>query len=233
MGLSIQSNVYSEYAEKLEQIERLCAQPISEEVHEEIIHTLDEVHSNLSQCDTTAAKTNLFAQSFLKELQEKAIFLYGKVDDSFHQYEIEVIKDETASLALTVQQKDFLKLAMVIESLKAHINQLLENFSPVLSDRRVLVYAKMTLEQAESMLQGKPVPDLEMSEWTYLETEAIIEELAEYLGNNDKVSVKLLLDRLSPAQKKLVMGYLNPNDLLTCLLHDVEGSADDEQLFGG
>ncbi len=233
MGLSIQSNVYSEYAEKLENIEKLCAQPISEELHEEIIHTLDEVHSNLSQCDTTAAKTNLFAQSFLKELQEKAIFLYGKVDDSFHQYEIEVIKDETASLALTVQQKDFLKLAMVIESLKAHINQLLETYSPALSERRVLVYAKMTLEQAESMLQGKPVQDLEMPEWTYLETEAIIEELAEYLGNNDKVSVKLLLSHLSPAQKKLVMGYLNPNDLLTCLLHDVEGSTDDEQLLGG
>jgi len=233
MSLSIERNVYSEYAEKLEHIEKLCAQPISEEVHEEIIHTLDEVHSNLSQCDATAAKTNLFAQSFLKELQEKAIFLYGKVDDSFHQYEIEVIKEETADLALTVQQRNFLKLAMVIESLKAHINQLLENFSPALSDRRVLVYAKMTLDQAQSLIEGKPIQDLEMSEWTFLETEAIIEELAEYLGNHDRLSVKLLLSRLSPAQKKLVMGYLNPNDLLSCLLHDVEGSADDEQLFGG
>jgi hypothetical protein len=233
MSLIIERNVYSEYAEKLEHIERLCAQPISEEVHEEIIHTLDEVHSNLSQCDETAAKTNLFAQSFLKELQEKAIFLYGKVDDSFHQYEIEVIKDETASLALTVQQKDLLKIVRVLESLKAHINQLLETYSPALSERRVLVYAKMTLEQAQSALQGQPVQDLEMSEWTYLETEAIIEELAEYLGNDDKLSVKLLMSRLSPAQKKLVMGYLNPNDLLSCLLHDVEGSANNEQLFGG
>jgi hypothetical protein len=233
MGLSIQSNVYSEYAEKLETIERLCAQPISEEVHEEIIHTLDEVHSNLSQCDTTAAKTNLFAQSYLKELQQKAIFLYGKVDDSFHQFEIKVIKEETSSLALTIQQKDMLKIVMVIESLKAHITDLLENFSPALSDRRVLVYAKMTLEQAESLIQGRPIHDLEVSEWTYLETEAIIEELAEYLGNNDRLSVKLLMSRLSPAQKKLVMGYLNPNDLLSSLLHDVEGSTDNEQLFGG
>jgi len=233
MGLSIERNVYSEYAEKLEQIEKLCAQPISEEVHEEIIHTLDEVHSNLSQCDATAAKTNLFAQSFLKELQEKAIFLYGKVDDSLHQYEIEVIKEETASLALTVQQRDLLNLALIIESLKAHINQLLENFSPALSDRRILVYAKMTLDQAMALIEGKPVQDLEMSEWTFLETEAIIEELAEYLGNNDRLSVKLLLNRLSPAQKKLVMGYLNPSDLLSCLFHDVEGAANDEQLFGG
>lgn len=233
MGLSIERNVYSEYAEKLESIERLCAQPISEEVHEEIIHSLDEVHKNLSQCDTTAAKTNLFAQSYLKELQEKAVFLYGKVDDSFHQYEIDVIKEETASLAVTVQQKDLLTLASIIESLKAHINQLLESYSPALSERRVLVYAKMTLEQAEALLKGQMIQDFDMTEWTYLETEAIIEELAEYLGNNDRVSVRLLMSRLTPAQKKLVMGYLNPNDLLSCLLHDVEGSADNEQIFGG
>src|SRR6185312_8945411 len=119
-------------------------------------------------------------------------------DDSFHQYEIEVIKEETAALALTVQQRNFLKLAMVIDSLKAHINQLLENFSPALADRRVLVYAKMTLDQARSLIAGKPIQDLEMSEWTFLETEAIIEELAEYLGNHDRLSVKLLLSRLSP-----------------------------------
>jgi hypothetical protein len=233
MGLSIERNVYSEYAEKLETIERLCAQPITEEVHEEIIQTLDEVHQNLSQCDTTAAKTNLFAQSYLKELQEKAVFLYGKVDDSFHQHEIDVIKEETASLAVTVQQRDLLRIASVLESLKSHITHLLEIYSPALSERRVLVYAKMTLEQAEALLRGQMLPELEMSEWTYLETEAIIEELAEYLGNNDRVSVRLLMNRLSPAQKKLVMGYLNPNDLLSCLLHDVEGSTDNEQLFGG
>jgi DNA gyrase/topoisomerase IV subunit A len=207
MGLSIERNVYSEYAEKLESIEKLCAQPISEEVHEEIIHSLDEVHKNLSECDTTAAKTNLFAQSYLKELQEKAVFLYGKVDDSFHQYEIDVIKEETASLAATLQQKDLLTLASIIDSLKAHINQLLESYSPALSERRVLVYAKITLEQAEALLKGQLIQDWDMSEWTYLETEAIIEELAEYLGNNDKVSVRLLMSRLTPAQKKLVMGY--------------------------
>ena len=209
MGLSIERNVY----QNTQKNSRRSRKSLHTAYHGRAARRdhpyLDEVHSNLSQCDPTAAKTNLFAQSFLKELQEKAIFLYGKVDDSFHQHEIEVIKDETETLALTVQQKNFLKLAMVIDSLKAHINHLLENFSPALADRRVLVYAKMTLEQAESLLEGKPIQDLEMSEWTFLETEAIIEELAEYLGNNDRLSVKLLLSRLSPAQKKLVMGYMN------------------------
>ena len=229
MSLSIARNAYTEYAEKLETIERLCAQPITEEVHEEIIQTLDEIHQGLSQCDTTAAKTNLFAQSYLKELQEKAVFLYGKVDDSFHQHEIEVIKEETASLAVTVKQRDLLRIATVLESLKAHINHLLEIYRPDLSERKVLVYAKITLENAEALLQGQMVEELEIEEIDY-----ILEELAEYLGNNDKVSMSLLWKRLSPAQKKLVMGYMtDPQDLLSCLLHNIEGSADYEQLFGG
>ena len=233
MSLSIERNVYSEYAEKLEIIERLCAQPITEEVHEDIIQTLDEIHQNLSQCDTTAAKTNMFAQSYLKELQEKAVFLYGKVDDSFHQHEIDVIKEETASLAVTVKQKDLLRIATVLESLKAHINHLLETYSPALSERRVLVYAKMTLENAEALLQGQIVQELDL-DIDEQEIEGILEELAEYLGNNDKVSLSLLWKRLSPVQKKLVMGYMtDPQDLLSCLLHNIEGSADYEQVFGG
>ena len=233
MGLSIERNVYSDYAEKLENIEKICAQPISEEVHEEIIHELDEVHKNLSQCDRTAAKTNLFAQAYLKELQEKTVFLYGKVDDSFHQHEIDIIQEETAYLAKTIKQRKLLNLALMAESLKSHIHHLLNTYSPALSERRVLVYAKMTLDQATSLLKGQIVPELEISEGTFLETEAILEELAEYLGSNDRVSVRLLMSRLTPVQKKLVMGYLNPDHLLSCLLHDIEGSADHEQLFGG
>jgi hypothetical protein len=190
---------------------------------------LDDIHQGLSQCDTTAAKTNLFAQSYLKELQEKAVFLYGKVDDSFHQHEIEVIKEEAASLAVTVKQRDLLRIATVLESLKAHINHLLEIYRPDLSERKVLVYAKITLENAEALLQGQMIEEMEIEEIDY-----ILEELAEYLGNNDKVSMSLLWKRLSPAQKKLVMGYMtDPQDLLSCLLHNIEGSADYEQLFGG
>ncbi len=234
MGLSIERNVYSEYAEKLHSIEEeLHAQPITEELREQIIHELDEVHENLSKCDTTAAQVNRFAQSFLEELRQKAVFLYGEIDDFYHKHEIDVIKEETNSLAQTVQQKDLLRITQIIVTLRSHITQLLESYSPALSERRVLVYAKMTLEQAEALLQGKLLPELDISEWTYLETEEIIEELAEYLGNNDKVSVRLLMNRLSPVQKKLVMSYLNSKDLLTHLLHDVEGTANKDHLFGG
>ena len=231
MGLSIERNVYAEYAEQLETIEKLCAQPITEELHEEIIHELDVVHDNLSKCETTAAKTNLFAQSFLRELQEKAVFLYGKVDDSFHQHEIEVIKEEAESLDLTLKQRDLLRLTRMIESLKSHINHLLESYRPDMSERHVVNFAKTTLERAEALLEGRV---LEMPEMDPEEIQEILEELAEYLGSNDKISLRLLMNRLSPDQKKRILSYMtDPQDLLSCLLHDVEGSAHNKQIFRG
>lgn len=234
MGLSIERNVYSEYAEKLHSIEEeLHAQPITEEVREQIIHELDEVHDNLSKCETTAANVNRFAQSFLEELRQKAVFLYGEVDDFYHQHEIDVIQEETESLEQTVQQKDLLKLGHIINSLKNHIDQLLDSYSPALSQRRVLVMAKMRMEQAEALMNGQQLPELDISEWTFLETEEIIEEIAEYLGSKDRGGLRLLMNRLSPTQKRLVMGYLNSKDLLTHLLHDVEGATYNEQIFGG
>ncbi len=237
MGLSIQSNAYSEYAEKLHSIEEeLHAQPITEQLREQIIHELDEVNDNLSKCESTAVSVNRFTQSFLRELREKAVFLYGEIDDFYHQHEIDVIKQETDSLAHTLQQRDFLKLALVIDSLRGHLTQLLESYSPALSERRVLVFAKMTLEQAEALQRGIELPEFEISEWTYQETEAIIEEIAEYLGNNDKGAIKLLMNRLTPAQRKLVMNYLDPQDLLGSpdhLFHDVEGTASNDELFRG
>jgi hypothetical protein len=233
MELSIE-RTYSEYAEKLHSIEEeLRAQPITEELREQIIHELDEVHGHLSKCESTAVSVNRFAQSFLQELREKAVFLYGEIDEFYHQHEIDVIKQETNSLAQTVQQRDFLKLAMVIDSLRNHLTQLLSSYSPDLSERRILVFAKMTLDQAEALIKGKAMPEFDLSEESLQVTEAIIEEIAEYLGNNDKGALKLLMNQLTPAQRRLIMGYLDPQDLLTELLHDVERAASDDQLFQG
>lgn len=234
MGLSIERNVYSEYAEKLHEIEEeLHAQPITEEVREQIIHELDEVHENLSKCETTAAQVNRFALSFLEELRQKAVFLYGEIDDFYHQHEIDVIEQETTSLAQTLQQKDLLELAAVMDSLKNHIAHLLESYSPALSQRRVLVLAKLAMEQAEALMNGQQLPEVDISEETFLETEALIEEMAEYLGNEDKGGLRLFMNRLTRSQKRLVRGYLDPQDLLSGLLHDVEGAAYNEQVFGG
>ena len=231
MELNIE-RTYSEYAEKLHSIEEeLHAQPITEELREQIIQELNEVHDHLSKCELTAISVNRFAQSFLKELREKAVFLYGEIDDFYHQHEIDIIKQETDSLAQTAQQKDFLKLATVIDSLKNHLAQLLSSYSPNLSERRVLVFAKMALYQAEALMKGESILEFDLSEETLQVTEALIEEIAEYLGSNDKGALKLLMNQLTPAQRKLVMAYLDPQDLLTELFHDVERAASDDQLF--
>lgn len=234
MGLSIERNVYSEYAEKLHSIEEeLHAQPITEEVREQIIHELDEVHDNLSKCEATAAQVNRFAQSFLQELRQKAVFLYGEIDDFYHQHEIDVIQEETKSLEQTLQQKDLLKLGHIINSLKNHIDHLLGSYSPALSQRRVVVLARVKMEESEALMNGQELDELEISEQALSATEEIIEEIAEYLGSNDRGPLRLLMRRLTRDQKRLIQCYLNPKDPITHLLHDVEGATYNEQVFGG
>ena len=153
MGLSIQSNVYSEYAEKVETIRELRTAIWKRYMKRSSILWIKS-HSNLSQCDTTAAKTNLFAQPYLKNSNKKLSSFTGRSITLF----INLNRgDQKRPLRWPSRfQRDMLKLVMVIESLKAHINHLLENFSPALADRRVLVYAKMTLEQAESLIKEDP-----------------------------------------------------------------------------
>ena len=95
MGIGI----YSNYASRLQSIEQeLRTHPVTEEVREQLIHELDKIHEGLSHMDTTAAQVNRFANTFLAELRQKAVFLYGEVDDFFHKHEIEVIQQDTETL---------------------------------------------------------------------------------------------------------------------------------------
>ncbi len=232
MDLSM-NTVYSEYAEKLHSIEEeLHAQPITEEVREHIVHELDVVHDGLSQLEITASRVNRFAISFLEELRQKTILLYGEVVEFFHQHEIDVIQNETKSLQQTLQQKDFLRISQLVDSLKMHIQKLLESYSPGLQERRVLVFAGLALEQAEGLLQGTLTAKTMLTEESCLEIEEILEEINEYLGNSDKVSLRLLWARLTPHQRKLVMSYLNPGRLTVSLLHDIERPTYEENLLG-
>jgi hypothetical protein len=227
MGLGINPSVYSEYAEKLHSIEKeLRARPITWELREQIIQELDEVHQGISQLEMTAARVNQFAQSYIKQLRSQAIFLYGEVDDFFYKHEIDVIHDETQLLSQTLECKDRLRVAWVTDSLKAHINQLLESYSPLLKERRVLVLAKLVLEQSEALLNGQVPEEISLDEWAFLEAEEILEELAEYLGHNDRRGIRGLWSGLTPAQRRLLLAYLNPQDIVG-LLHDVEGSTND------
>lgn len=232
MGLSI-DRTYSEYADKLHSIEEeLHAQPITEEIREQIIHELDEVHENLSKLETTAVQVNRFALSFLEELRQKTIQLYGETDEYFFKNKLDVIQKESLLLGQILEKKDLASTTALVDKLKSYINQLLESYRPGLQERRILVFAKLTLDQAEALLKGELLPPTQVDEWTYLELEEIIQEIAEYLGNNDRAGIRFLWSRLNSVQKRLLMGYLNPEDLFTCLLHDVKGTTDQDSSFG-
>ncbi len=230
MGISI----YSDFASKLQSIEQeLHTHPVTEELREQIIHELDEIHHGLSHMDRTAAQVNRFANTFLDELRQKAVFLYGEVDDFFHKHEIEVIQKDTAALTQTLSQKNVDSISLLVDSLRLHIDELFKSYSPALSERRVLVIAAFVLEQAEALLQGKLFAETELNETALANAEILIEDLAEYLSSDDKRGLQQFWKRLSPDERKIVLAYLNPKDLLTGLLHDVERPADHHQSIRG
>jgi hypothetical protein len=96
-----------------------------------------------------------------------------------------------------------------------------------------LVAAKLVLDKAEAFLRGDEVTEIPLDEMSLLEVEAILEEIADYLADNNRGALRLLMRNLSPVQKKTVLAYLEPKDLLTSLLHEIERPTDQNILIAG
>lgn len=226
-------SLYSNYANQLQQIEKeLHAQPITKELREQMIQALDEIHLGLSQMETTAGAVNRFATGFLDELRQKAVFLYGEIDDFFHQHSIEVIRQDAELLKENFGQNHFEKMSRIAQDLKSRLDELLKSYSPGLNERRVLVIAALTLEQAETLLRGSFAQEVILDENCLANAEMIIEEIAEYLGDHDRQGLKQLWSRLSQEERKIVRIYLDPRGGESGFLHDIERPANDDTIFG-
>lgn len=243
MDLNLNSSSYAALSETLSSVEEVLssvkkvleskAVAVTDEVREELLEKLDIASQKLSSMEKVAGQVNQFALSYFAQLREKAISLYGEVDESYLQHEVVVLQDETHLLEDTMGQKDFKAIARRIANMKEHLSKILSEFRPALQERRSLVAAKLVLEKAEAFLRGEELSDLPITEWSLLETEEILEEIAEYLADNNRGALRLLMRRLSPIQRKLVSAYLEPKDLLSSFLHDIEGSADQDIVLVG
>ena len=241
MDLNMNSSHYSALAETLTSVEQVLSsvknvlesEPVTDEVREYLLDKLDIASKSLSSLERTASNVNQFAKSYFEQLRQKAITLYGKVDDSYLQHEVVVLQDETHDLEDIINNKDVHAMAQRIADIKEHLIKILNEFSPALQERRALVAAKLVLDKAEAFLRGEDLPDVPLDEFSFLETEAILEEIAEYLSENNRGALRLLMRRLTPDQRKIVLAYLEPKDLLTSLLHDIERPADQNIMIAG
>lgn len=224
MDCSLNPRQCSEVLHSIE--EKLVVEPVSPEERKNLFHELEEVSHAIEELETQAAYINRFAQSYLKELKETIVKLYGKIDDSALKYRVSLIQKEGLTLEASLQKGDMKSVARLIETLKYHINSLFDSYAPGLEERRVVAFARLQLEKAEAFADGKaytdPLSDLEG--WSYLQAEEAIETVADLLSQNERKAARLLLNRLTVAQKKLFSAYLNPEDILTRFLHDVESS---------
>ncbi len=241
MDLNVNSKHYSAVSESITSVEdvlsfvenTLESEPVTDEIREQLLEKLNVASHNLSSLEKTATQVNQFAQSYFEQLRSRAIVLYGEVDDSYLQHEVIVLQNEADQLAGTIVKKDFQLIALRIEALKQHLSKILNEFSPALQERRSIVAARLVLEKAEAFLRGEKMEELSLTEDSFLEVEEILEEVAEYLGANNRGALRLLMRRLSPIQKKIVLAYLEPKDLLTSLLHDMEGSTNQNSMIMG
>ncbi len=241
MDLNFSTNRYSAVAETLTSVEEVLSsvtntlesEPVTDEMRQYLLDKLDVASKNLSSLEKSASTVNQFAISRFAQLREKAITLYGKVDDSYLQHEVVVLQDETHDLEEELDKNDLKGIALRIAGIKEHLIKILNEFCPALQERRSLVAAKLVLEKAEAFLRGEELADLQLDEMSMLETEALLEEIAEYLSDNNRGALKLLMRRLDPVQRKIVLAYLEPKDLLTSLLHDIERPTDQNILIAG
>lgn len=241
MGINFNSSHYSALAETLTSVEEVLSsvkntlesEPVTDEIRQFLLEKLDSASRNLSSLERTASSVNNFAVSYFQELREKAITLYGKVDDSYLQHEVVVLQDETHDLEDVMNKKDVHQMAQRINDIRDHLVKILNEFSPALQERRSLVAAKLVLEKAEAFLRGEQLPEIFLDEMSLLEMEAVLEEIADYLTDNNRGALRLLMKRLSPAQRKIVLAYLEPKDLLTNMLHDIEGTTDQNIMVAG
>lgn len=204
--------------------EKLIVEPISPEERKNLSQELDEVSHAIQELETQAAYINRFAQSYLKELRETVVKLYGKIDDSALKYRISLIEKEGLILQDHLQKGDMKSVARLIETLTYHINSLFQSFAPALRERRMIAFARLQLEKASALVAGEvfmdPLADPEG--WSYIQAEEAIETVADLLVQNERKALRLFLRALTPSQKKLLNAYFNPGDPLSSLIHDIE-----------
>lgn len=218
-----ESPSFEEEEEKLEQIENLVsgAKPLNPERRQEVLRTLNATHYRLVKMESKAVEINDIAQASMQKLSEKTVSLYGKLDDQMIQYEVCQIQKEAESLEKTMGKKDMAALAKAVDALQEHINSLFDSYSPSLAQRRIIVIARLILDRATDLMEGREVDlSLDVDALAYTQAEAVLEEIVDLLGQNKNSAAKMRFNSLSPAQRKILLYYLPPHDLITNMLQE-------------
>ncbi|CAM0117341.1 hypothetical protein [Rhabdochlamydiaceae symbiont of Dictyostelium giganteum] len=161
----------------------------------------------------------------LKTMREKIITLYSLIDSAYLDTQIDQLRLTSTLLKSCVQNRQKRAVIQKTNDAREQIHHILAHFLPSFKERRVLVMAKLVIEQAEYFLLNQTMPSICLSEKLFEEAEMILEEVADYLTDNNPKAIKALMKSVSLTQKKIISAYLEPKDLLTNVLHDVERAA--------
>jgi hypothetical protein len=210
MDLTVGSQACEHLLAQLER--RVAEKPISPDERDSLLLELDETSQALHHLQEDAAYINAFAQKRFAEMEQRIVFLHGRIHDQTIKFLVTLIETGAGFLKATA---DLELRAELIDSLKEHINFLFSNYSPSLEDRMLIFFAL----------------GMNIEEWAFLETEAVLEDLVNTY--QDKKAIRPTWSQLSQKQKELFYAFLAPQEAAMSLLHDEKRPTDYEQVFIG
>lgn len=210
MDLTVGSQACEQLLSQIEQ--RVAEKPISPDERDSLLLELDETSQALHELQQQAAFINSFAQKRFSEMEQRIVFLYGRIHDQTIKFMVTLIETGAGFLRATT---DLELRAELIDSLKEHINFLFANYSPSIADRQLIFFAL----------------GMDVEEWAFLETQAVLEDLVNMY--QDKKAVRPMWSQLSQKQKELFYAFLSPQEAAMSLLHDEKRPTDYEQVFLG
>ncbi|MGR3973152.1 MAG: hypothetical protein QRY72_01030 [Candidatus Rhabdochlamydia sp.] len=161
----------------------------------------------------------------LKLLRDQIITLYALIDSAYLKNLLHQLHLSSLRLKKTLRRGEDNMIIENMQVVQEQMHTILSLFLPSFKERRVLVIAKLIIEQAEYFLLSHQQTPLFISEKIFEDAEMILEEVADYLSENNPKAVRKLMQSVSLTQKKIILAYLEPKDLLTHILHDVERAA--------
>ena len=105
-----------------------------------------------ANCDGEFAEAQVTED--LKEVEEKIVNLYGRIDSLSVAYEIALIKKEIEDLETCLNAKSSARVCRAVDSLKTHIFVLCSSRALSREDLPLIARAKLLLKNAECALQG-------------------------------------------------------------------------------
>lgn len=118
-----------------------------------LLEKLDEAFAKISQFLEENDRVVQTMEKTIREMKDRAIYLYGKVHDQEFKWELTLLAKEAFDLDESIEQGNLTQVAKRIDELKNLILDFERQYSPSINSKRIVLLLKESLGIAENYLQ--------------------------------------------------------------------------------